>query len=332
MFAKNPRFTAFLLTLITLTFLVACGEDGADNGIDECMAYPTCGTNEEEVDECPSGASCYESSICGQTILCQENDLDCDLSEHCPDARQEVESCDDLEDCITHHTCGGVIYCNSTDTCAALPTCPGGSVEVDECSDDGVCTDVTECDMTITCEETDDCTATPACPDGSEEVDECSTDGVCTDVTECDETIICEETPDSCTAVPTCEPGDDELTDGDCPAGATCYDVEECDLEITCIESEDDVCDDTFSCPDTFSLSADYPSCTGDEIEDNSPICLTVEICGDEIFCQSDGEFDCSSTFDLCPAGFEPVADCDLGDDTCIFSVACDDSSWCEAI
>jgi hypothetical protein len=37
----------------------------------QCAAIPTCDADDEQVQTCPKGASCYSRTMCGSTILCQ---------------------------------------------------------------------------------------------------------------------------------------------------------------------------------------------------------------------------------------------------------------------
>lgn len=84
------------------------------------------------------------------------------------------------------------------------------------------------------------CGAIPRCDQGDEEVTSCpfhpAGSGItCTPRTVCGSTILCVHR-DACTALPSCNPGDVEVTDINTCAmkGISCYPVTECNYTIHC--------------------------------------------------------------------------------------------------
>jgi hypothetical protein len=106
--------------------------------------------------------------------------------------------------------------------------CPADMFEVDECAiSDCIVVDGALCK----------CTVFATCESYESEVATCdgSTALSCRSVTACGETVFCEEY-ETCTAVPTCDPGDDEVPG--CPNdGSPCYQAELCGSVISCVDN-----------------------------------------------------------------------------------------------
>ena len=53
-----------------------------------CLAYPSCGPDRTEVDECPPGSTCEDISMCGSTITCLDDSIaHCEAYPSCGDRR-----------------------------------------------------------------------------------------------------------------------------------------------------------------------------------------------------------------------------------------------------
>lgn len=87
-----------------------CGSGGA-----QCLALPTCEAGEIEVTKCGSGATCTVRTLCGTSIVCQEQVSNCEAYPSCDSG--DIETKDAAEcnqpnvDCYSRTTCGYTITC-----------------------------------------------------------------------------------------------------------------------------------------------------------------------------------------------------------------------------
>jgi hypothetical protein len=216
----------------------------------QCKALPVCGEGEVEIGrcgqaelcayECAPGATCRTSSICGETVFCQQDNINCRAIPVCPEGTTEVEQCPADTSCSEHSICGVTIKCaKDINNCEAYPSCPEGAVEVESCNDLYICSTATLCGQTIQCEHRGDINcdpihAIPVCPEGFSEVPDCADDGSsCQYVTTCGTTIACQEDVVNCLAIPVCPAGSQEVMA--CPpTSSSCQNISLCGTTISC--------------------------------------------------------------------------------------------------
>jgi hypothetical protein len=89
----------------------------------QCEAYPVCNEGETQVAskaDCPAGASCYSSTLCGYTIWCTDAKVTCAALPTCDPGDQQVagpSAC--LQDdaaCYQRSICGSTIWCTGPRT------------------------------------------------------------------------------------------------------------------------------------------------------------------------------------------------------------------------
>jgi hypothetical protein len=84
----------------------------------ECDAYPSCDAGDRQVISCGASATCYQRSLCGSTITCQEPDVNCKALPTCDSGDPEITNLSDCKlatsDCYSRTTCGVTIWCNNT--------------------------------------------------------------------------------------------------------------------------------------------------------------------------------------------------------------------------
>ena len=117
----NPLVS--LLSLIcALNFYACTPEDDPTEPDVNCLAMPTCGPGQVEVEQCDESLeSCDEVSMCGVTLFCAEEGSE-DLPEDgvclaapvCAMDEIEVEACEEEdENCYESTICEMTIYCTS---------------------------------------------------------------------------------------------------------------------------------------------------------------------------------------------------------------------------
>ena len=81
----------------------------------ECLAYPSCQSDEIEVTKCSSGATCTVRTECGTSIICQRRVSDCDAYPSCDPGDIEttdVSVCKQTNvDCYSRTMCGSTVTC-----------------------------------------------------------------------------------------------------------------------------------------------------------------------------------------------------------------------------
>ena len=172
----NP--TVCLLSLIcALNFYACTPEDDPTEPDVNCLAMPSCGPGQTEVEQCDESTdSCDEVSMCGVTLFCADDANEglpdgavCFAEPNCAMDEVEVETCDEGdEDCYENTVCETTIYCTvdasededdgeDTDeevevTCRAVPSCGPDQVMVESCDEaDDSCQEVSICEQTIFC-------------------------------------------------------------------------------------------------------------------------------------------------------------------------------------
>ena len=253
--------------LLLFLFSSACF---SSNGLDdECTAVPECGMYQHEIEGCTDPSVCFEVSLCGETIFC-EDDVMCGAVPVCDPSEVEVESCDGSSDCREVTVCGTTIHC-AISGCLADPECDPGDLAVtaDQCDASLDCYDRALCGRLIHCVPTL-CEDAPPCFEFGEHLymadicveaegltcveseSRCGDPTVCTLVcardgqevlsgpTECadgnchyyeieGEAFWCSRAESECEAVPTCESWETEL-----PMNAPCIDSGTCRYESRC--------------------------------------------------------------------------------------------------
>lgn len=81
-----------------------------------CLALPSCGPGQEQVDTCPDGGACRQVTVCGQTITCKDS-VQCAGYPSCDGNDKEVteKRCqyDDIV-CYERSLCGVTIWCSAS--------------------------------------------------------------------------------------------------------------------------------------------------------------------------------------------------------------------------
>jgi hypothetical protein len=333
------RFSLIALALLLCLGLAACGaDDPAENdgnqnndNYESCHAYPTCDADDQEVEECPDGATCYERSECDHTILCEA--AACDLPDSCPEGFDEVGACQS-GDCVEITTCDDEeLFCEPGDEhCEENPTCPAGYEPVDECAIGADCFAVDGCDEILICQDTATCPGIPVCDGDDPEVDTCPEDATCYEVEECQVEITCmSEGPLVCEEYG-CPEGYDVITP--CGADDECMLISGCSDDLTCGgAAAPDPCTTEPTCPEGWAAF--------DNCEDAFDVCALSSLCNELIECApqdlvDDYEDPCDTT---CPDGFSAVADYDAcyegvdtdDGDVCLYTDVCGDQVFCRA-
>jgi hypothetical protein len=273
----------FFLAMTVASALVACGAethcDDDDPACAECAAVPSCDEGETEhasESECPADASCRRVDLCGATIWCSSDGVECAgespagcIATGCPDGfecdtttggRPSACVCDAETGAwaCTADLSGGV--CIAVEDCAAVPTCLASEVEharESECPADASCREVTVCGATIWCSRGAAICAgqSPAgcvehgCPDGlvcdttiGGRPSACVCDAEtgswdCTADLGGGECIACDDT------APSCREGENaHAAASECPADASCREVTTCGGTIWCSRGEVATC------------------------------------------------------------------------------------------
>lgn len=128
-----------------MTVTVCCDTITCLQEVALCDGYPSCENGDSQVSECPADASCYERSLCGATILCQ--DVACAPADE--PYRNYAAMGDDCQtvafDCLGEsapfsNDCG--CGCEQDRNCPAFVDCmPGGAI-------DPLCDDADTCPLT----------------------------------------------------------------------------------------------------------------------------------------------------------------------------------------
>lgn len=119
-----------------------------------CEAFPVCEPGYEEVFEC-SGPGCRAVSVCGHSILCEQDEALCEAALTCPPDTRPKDMCRPGHSCVELQACGRKVQCEGErdSECLAVPTCPPGAVEVEKCElPMGRCEVVTVCGHSILCQ------------------------------------------------------------------------------------------------------------------------------------------------------------------------------------
>lgn len=157
---------------------------------------------------------------------------------------------------------------------------------------------------------------------------------------------------ETCTEVPQCEPGDEEVES--CPEGKDCYTEAACEQSILCAsectpvdcpsnyefveECEGDECITVTTCEgevlycELSGQSCEDPSCpTGSSLVESCPAdgdCSELQGCDGILICLVDEQGGCEENPE-CPAGYEEVANCDSENEVCITVEGCDGELIC---
>ena len=212
----------------------------------QCDGIPVCDSSSYQVEVCDSGSRCQEVSLCGATILCQQEEIYCMASglsqpyQECEEGYEIVEACLPNPaggDCYEiEGFCGGpTLFCQQSDSqCELYPVCPADMVEVEGCDNaiDIQCFEETRCGTTISCRSVEVCDFELSCGQGYVEIDSCPTDVNCYEESACGQTISCIEAAVNCLAYPVCPPDTKEVQM--CAADALCPTVTMCGVTIIC--------------------------------------------------------------------------------------------------
>lgn len=135
------------------------------------------------------------------------------------------------------------------DCCDELPVCPTNSFEVESCTTND-CVTVSACCTTVICQPESPCV--PLCPPGETQVSRCDeSNQSCHQVQQCGSLLDC-QLPQVCSAMPSCDDGDDEQPDETCPADEACYAVEICGVTVFCLDHGQ-----THGCPETAPIEGE---------------------------------------------------------------------------
>lgn len=96
------------LGLVPVT-IVALGTLGGQ-GCGQCDAFAECAAGQIEVESCPEGATCTETEVCGNSVLCMR-DPACDPAPTCNDGDVEVDACPSDVTCYEVDSCGLHFVC-----------------------------------------------------------------------------------------------------------------------------------------------------------------------------------------------------------------------------
>ena len=118
--------TLFTLICIFSINLIGCEPEESELMEENtCQAYPSCGSEQVEVEECGDDDSCVVAEMCGYEIFCvnaseagagseiDDNELiiTCQAYPTCGSDQVEVEECGDNESCVIAEECGYEIFC-----------------------------------------------------------------------------------------------------------------------------------------------------------------------------------------------------------------------------
>ena len=250
--SSTHRVNAALISLATLISFTGCviDQEEADPSNpspgDTCLAAPTCGPDQEEVDSCSeeSDLPCQEVTICNQTIYCMETSTMCvQYDVACPGSSIPVDSCEGaVGPCSSIDTGCGFIYCEEEEFCdQEPPICDRHQIEVDTC--DGaneICYEYSSCSGTVYC--IDDGFACevppPECPDDTVEVDHCDDEEsgcfLFFEESECYSPVYCAYTDLLCNAFPSCASDEIESLDPCAEDEESCRPSTDCGSTIYC--------------------------------------------------------------------------------------------------
>ena len=230
----------------------------------QCLALPTCQPGQTQIDAqacMEAGDRCGSVSMCGETVHCLKADVLCPQvvgrEPFCPADTTAVEVCPEGASCMevrgTGDKCHLTKLCQTSPDpfrCTALPTCGEGQEEVSlatcEAAADG-CEEKTMCGTTIGClHNSGICVQSigqdPVCPTGTVAVDDCPEDASCVLAwgtrDRCSKWQVCQSSPDpiSCTALPTCGEGQEEVSVATCEVAADgCEEKAMCGTTIGCL-------------------------------------------------------------------------------------------------
>lgn len=138
------------------------GSSGSNGGgVVQCTAIPTCDEGDTQLKgkrACAPDASCYERTLCGQTIRCETQLAQCAAYPSCQGGYVEVPSSQcNTKDCQAVTVCGYTIYCTPDEAqCDGYPSCDPGQIAVKspaQCLPQGdtVCFPRSLCGSTIWC-------------------------------------------------------------------------------------------------------------------------------------------------------------------------------------
>lgn len=259
-----------------------CTQPDPDCGA-TCLAYPSCGPDQIQVDSCDGLSECEPVSICGSTIYCQDDNVSClAIAPACGPDQTPVDQCDTDDPRCTLYSdgCGADLYCwEAPVTCDAEPVCPESTHQVTSCDAQTQCHEVTFCGTTILCQQDlGHCEAYPSCPSGYVEVEQCPADAGCVDQFMCGYKITCmEDGPVDCRALPVCDEGDTEVDS--CPPNTSCYERTMCGQTITCAEYG-------ASCLAIPTCDQNEYQVSNQECASSLMSCERVSMCGQTIFCK----------------------------------------------
>jgi hypothetical protein len=109
-----------------------CGTTVYCKAVNNCEAYPTCDAGDVEVEECPPGLECYETSICGATITCAPGGT-CGAVPTCDPGDMEITGA-----CPSGVSCYELTLCDTTITCRD-DTAPAHGCPLAEPTTGGAC-------------------------------------------------------------------------------------------------------------------------------------------------------------------------------------------------
>jgi hypothetical protein len=94
---------------------------GKCDAVATCLAMPSCGTGEKQVEKCSSDVGCSAVSMCGKSIFCKkEGGVVCQAEPTCAPGDTRVEKCSSDTGCSAVSMCGKSIFCEKPSTDVTL--------------------------------------------------------------------------------------------------------------------------------------------------------------------------------------------------------------------